>query len=105
MSVSKLHVCTCEKHIHILEARPYFFQDLWLGFCCATAVLASVELPEEPSFCCAKRVEKGLKRQQLECRLLLLEFIRPVWQYRWAEGWMSCPSRPSVTYRLEAGLP
>lgn len=105
VSVSKLHVCTREKHIHILEVRPYFFQDLWLGFCCVTAVLASVELPEEHSFFCVKHDEKGLKRQQLECGLLLLEFIRPVWQYRWAEGCMSCPSRPSVVYRLEAGLP
>jgi len=55
--------------------------------------LCSVELPEELSFCRAKHDVKGLERQRFESRLLLLEFVRPVWYYRWVEAWMACPSR------------
>lgn len=79
----------------------FWMQDLsfskmlvWMDFCHATAMLTSVELSEELSFCCAKHDVKVLERQQLESRLLLLEFIRPVWHYRWVEAWMACPSRP-----------
>lgn len=67
---------------------------LWMDFCHAAAVLTSAELPEELSFCCAKQDVKGLGRQQLESRLLLLEFVRPVWHLRWVKAWVACPSRP-----------
>lgn len=70
------------------------------AFSVLTAVLSRVQLPEEPSFCWVKLDGKDLRRQQLECRLLLLEVVRPVWHCRWAEGWMTRPSRPSVPYRL-----
>lgn len=67
---------------------------MWMDFCHATAVLTSAELPEELNFCSAKCDVKGLEQQQLESRLLLLEFIRPGWHYRWAQAWTACPNRP-----------
>lgn len=52
---------------------------MWMNFCHATAALTAVELLEGLSFCCAKHGMKGLEKQLLESRLLLLlEFIRHV---------------------------
>lgn len=63
-SVCKQSVCVCV-HILILDVKPSFFQDICVdGFHHITAVLTSVELPEELGFCCANHHGKVLERQQ-----------------------------------------
>lgn len=69
MSVSKVYVCVCahvhKKYICVLDVKPLFFQDIYVGgFCHAIAVVTSVELTEELGFFCANHLWKVLERQQ-----------------------------------------